>query len=94
MTNTVTATRWHVEATTGPGTRYINDDHGDTVAYARVSDADARLIAAAPELLAVLEGCLEYFDAQWARCTDADNCGSCVQCLVVAAIAKATGETR
>lgn len=63
---------------------YIDGADGTLIVYGQVKDADARLIAAAPDLLESLRGFIEH-----GTCFDADDWAK-----AKAAIAKATGETK
>lgn len=62
--------------------QYQNDDHG---AANGTAEANARLIAAAPELLGI---CKELIGKQRTDCNDR-NCGNCSVCNTKKAIAKA-----
>ena len=66
--------------------RYYNSIPRD----AEISLANARLIAAAPDLLTALEGLVAYADHY--TTTDHGDC-TCPHCVARAAIAKAKGET-
>lgn len=71
--------RVHIESPDGRWICGIYDGPGTNA-----PDADARLIAAAPEMLAVLE--------EKVRITRCANCGKCWDCRARAAIARAKGE--
>lgn len=55
------------------------------------AQANARLIAAAPDLLAACEAALESEVCVCADIADGDSAGACLACVLFAAIAKARG---
>jgi hypothetical protein len=71
------------------GYRAIVDEEGCTVCNpSPMGEANARLIAAAPDLLAALQGMIEYFvDYSWDDYSDTETLQA-----ARAAIAKATGD--
>lgn len=87
---------WHVGMKPGP---MIYGPHGEQIADMRhpamVDDdehaANARLIAAAPELLAALLDCVELVESEWTGFNNRDLSGG-IAPRARAAIAKAKGQ--
>lgn len=76
---------WHEDAKSYPETCAIIDDgsaYGEYTATIKPDSPDAKLIAAAPDLLEALEAVLET----------CENCGDDAYLSAIAAIAKAKGE--
>ena len=107
MTKQHTATPWHIGAGNGEGAIFAESgrmrlESGGTTLYPICTmvrgwdeaedHANARLIAAAPELLAALRGLLVHFEGP--QCLASDHPGSFYMAELTraqAAIAKATG---
>jgi hypothetical protein len=98
---TYTKAPWHICEVTGRGLKLIRDANGYCVAEAVKpansgaayidADANAALIAAAPEMLAALERAYETFSL-WLDIEGWDNSDETAMAQMWAAIAKAKGE--
>ncbi len=87
-----TSTPWHVNHSNAPdweGDWYLEGKDGFCIAmgegWDKEQQANARLIAAAPDLLAACKAFLGVHDSGYSEC----ECSSCA--LLKSAIAKATG---
>jgi hypothetical protein len=98
---TYTKAPWHICEVTGRNLKLIRDENGYCVAEAVKpansgaayidADANAALIAAAPEMLAALERAYETFSL-WMDIEGWDNSDETAMAQMWAAIAKAKGE--